>query len=75
MAYCAICGRNHDPNSPCGASAEQGPLGYSKKKRSRRDRLEFEEASKKADRFVIILAVIFGVIFIAILIVHSLTSY
>ncbi len=57
MAYCAICGTDHSPDCPC--SCRMGEtirnIGISESKKPSK---EFKELERKADRYMLKLALI-----------------
>ena len=78
MAYCPICGRDHDPDLLCTEQANHSMRRAGIEKKSKMSALEVRQLSRKAGRSSIILLVrIAGVSFLVVLffvILHWLIS-
>jgi len=78
MAYCPICGRDHDPDLLCTEQANQALRRAGMEKKSKMSSLELTQLSRKAGKSLIILLVrIAGVSFLVVLffvILHWLIS-
>ena len=66
MAYCAICGTDHSPDSPCSCRMQDTlrniGIGESKKPGK-----EFRELERKADRYMLkLFLIICGLILLAV---------
>ncbi len=74
MAYCAICGKNHDSNTSCAAHTEQGHHGSLTKKTSRHNALEFKKTERMADRAMLKIAIVVGVLFLGCVLLFTLRT-
>lgn len=67
--FCAICGRNHDPDSPCasatslGASGEMGDTKTGEKDTG----TSFKKLSKKTDKVMVIAAILLVLLIVIML--------
>ena len=66
MAYCAICGHDHDPKAPCASRYTEMTEG---------DLRSFERTKRAADRFMIQLVVGVVVFFIVLFLIFSFVSF
>lgn len=67
--FCAICGRNHDPNSPCASATSLGASGEmgDTKSREKDKGSSFKDLSNKTDKVMIIVAVLLVLIIVIML--------
>ena len=67
--FCAICGRNHDPDSPCasakslGASGEMGDTKTGEKDKG----TSFKNLSRKTDKVMIIVGILLVLLIVIML--------
>jgi hypothetical protein len=71
MAFCAICGTNHDPDTPCGDGAGQVLRGAGIKKSRKMSKKESEKTARDFSRamkivFLVILLLILYLLYYAL---------
>jgi len=75
MAFCAICGSNHDPDYPCSAFADGMLHDAGIEKHPGMSRRAFRKLEKRADRYMLKLALIAVAILILAIAASMVVGY